>query len=87
MSLDIFFMNDVEARLTSLAVANKRTLALAVAFGMDPTAAKLVEVSYQGALQDASVSFGLALRSERARVRARPKRKAQSWDGLYPLTV
>jgi hypothetical protein len=59
VSLAIFFIEDVGDRLTALAQANDRALALALRFGADPELARLAWEVYTGALADVGVSFGL----------------------------
>jgi len=60
MSLDIYFSEDVAARLLALAQSNERTLQLAADLGANPRGIALVRAAYQGALCDVGVSFGLA---------------------------
>lgn len=61
MGLNIYFSEDVAARLTALAQANERAYALALGFGADPEAARLCRDIYQGALDDVGAAFGLAM--------------------------
>jgi len=43
----------------ALAQANRRAVALAEIYGMDPEAARLYHVIYNGALSDMATAFGL----------------------------
>jgi hypothetical protein len=61
MALDIFFHEGISDRLTALAQANDRALALALRYGMDAEAAELCRAVYAGALGDVARAFGLVL--------------------------
>lgn len=88
MSLDVFFNEDIRARLLSLHQANSRALALAQKYGMDREAAELVRAAYSGCLTDVALAFGLVLKipnREEVKQVERPNRGGRGYGDLDDL--